>query len=371
MQVSEHKSVESFLDSVYVISHSIKTVKTYKTALNHLQRFVETHYEQNEPELLLEIKNKRTDLYQFLREFIIYLDKAGIKPKGMRGYLSGVKGYLRHQGIRINSDDFKQFVKIPKIIRMQEVPLTKEILLRVLRNSNSKLQTTILVSLSSGLRIGELVQLKLSDVDFTTNPTKLSIRGNATKTRQSRETYITTEATNALKDYLSRYFGWTERDNHFLRDTYIFGPTTSKGRKSKKPGFNVESAKLSLQQSLRTHVGNIPDLDIENENGYKAIHFHAFRKFFRTTVGNAVGRDYAEALMGHGFYMDTYYQLSEDKKRQMYLDTESNLTISDFKAAEKDMNALSLKYQKLENKIDGLFQYLKANRIDVPAHFIN
>jgi len=366
MQISNQKSSESFLDSMYIISHSINTVKTYKTALNHLQKFIEIHYEQNEYVLLSEIKDEKVDLYQFLREFIIYLDKIGIKPKGMRGYLSGVKGYLRHQGIRINSDDFKQFVKIPKLIKTREIPLTKEMLLRVLHNSNAKLQTSILVSISSGLRIGELVQLKLSDIDFTANPTKLSIRGNATKTRQSRETYITPEAANALKDYLSRYFGWTERNNQLLQDTYIFGPSTSKGRKSKLPGFNVESAKLSLQKSLRIHVVNIPDLDVENENGYKAIHFHAFRKYFRTVVGNAVGRDYAEALMGHGFYMDTYYQLPEDKKRQMYLDAEPHLTLSDFETVEKNIKKLSEKNTQLEEKFNDLLQYLRINKIEVP-----
>ncbi len=367
MQTTVHKSAESFLDSVYIISHSIKTVKTYRTALNHLQKFIAIQYEQNEPELLMEIKNDTVDLYQFLRDFIIYLDKAGIQPKGLRGYLSGVKGYLRHQGIRINSDDFKQFVKIPKIIRTREIPLTKEMLLRILHSSNSKLQTSILVALSSGLRIGELVQLKLSDIDFESNPTKISVRGNATKTRQTRETYITVEATNALKDYLSRNFNWTERTNS-LQDTYIFGPTTSKGRKSKLPGFNVESAKLSLQKSLRTYVGNIPDLDVVNENGYKAIHFHAFRKFFRTIVGNACGRDYAEALMGHGFYMDTYYQLPEDKKIRMYLDAEPYLTISDTVSMENNFKSLSEKHNSLETKVDDLLRHLRANKIEVPDY---
>jgi|APSaa5957512535_1039671.scaffolds.fasta_scaffold12836_2 integrase len=361
------KSFDSFLESVYIISHSIKTVKTYRTSLNHLQKFIDANYEQSEPEILLEIKSETIDLYQFLRDFVIYLDKAGIQPKGLRGYLSGVKGYLRHQGIRINSDDFKQFVKIPKLVRTREIPLTKEMLLRVLHNSNSKLQTAILVALSSGLRIGELVQLKLSDIDFESNPTKISVRGNATKTRQSRETYITPEATNALKDYLSRYFGWTENNSRLI-DPYIFGPTTGKGRKSKLPGFNVESAKLSLQKSLRTHVGSIPDLDVDNENGYKAIHFHAFRKFFRTIVGNAVGRDYAEALMGHGFYMDTYYQLPEDKKKLMYLDAEPYLTISDTVSMENNLKSLSGKYTSLETKVDDLLRYLQTKSIKVPDY---
>ena len=66
--------------------------------------------------------------------------------------------------------------------------------------------------------------------------------------------------------------------------------------------------------------------------------------------------------------MDTYYQLPEDKKKQMYLDAESHLTISDFQAVEKDMKVLSTKYKNLENKVDDLTQYLRTNSIDVPDY---
>ena len=132
------------------------------------------------------------------------------------------------------------------------------------------------------------------------------------------------------------------------------------------PKFTVSSAKQILQNSLRIQIEKIAELNVKNENGLRAIHFHAFRKYFRTTVGNVCGRDYAEALMGHGFYMDTYYQLPEDKKKQMYLDAEADLTISDFKAVEKDMKVLSTKYQNLENKVDDLLAYLRTNSIEVP-----
>ena len=43
-----------------------------------------------------------------------------------------------------------------------------------------------------------------------------------------------------------------------------------------------------------------------------------------------------------------------------------HLTISDFKAVEKDMKVLSTKYQNLENKVDDLMAYLRTNSIEVP-----
>ena len=118
--------------------------------------------------------------------------------------------------------------------------------------------------------------------------------------------------------------------------------------------------------ALHSLIKTIPELSVNNENGRKAIHFHAFRKFFRTTVGNVCGRDYAEALIGHGFYMDTYYQLPDEKKKEMYLDAEPHLTLSDFKEVEKNLKVLTAKNTHLEEKFNDLLQYLRTNSIEVP-----
>lgn len=357
---------KGFLDSMFVISHSKKTVSTYKTSINHLRRFLDSKYHINELELLEKITSKELDIYMVIRDFIVYLDKNGAKARAIQSYLSGLKGYLRYVGIRINTDDYKHLVKVPRRQRTREIAITKELIIKLLRNANSKLQTTVIVASASGLRIGELVQLRLSDIDFTETPTTLYIRGDSSKGKQSRETFLTAEATRTLQDYLKKNFGWEEKStNSHLKDTYIFG-RTSKEITKPKVEFSVESSAVSLQKSLVNHITNHPELNIKNENGHNAIHFHAFRKYFRTTVGNVCGRDYAEALMGHGFYMDTYYQLSEEKKRQMYLDAEPHLTISDFKEVEKNLKTLSMKFSELESKLNEFKQYAMTNSIAVP-----
>ena len=305
-------------------------------------------------------------MYTVVRDFVIYLDQKQIRPRGIQSYLSGLKGYLRYMGIKISSDDFKQFVKTPKVTKTREIPVTKEMILRILHNSSPKLQTAILICTSSGLRIGELAQLRLSDIDFESHPTKLNIRAEIAKGNMSRETFLTSEATYALQDYLKRYFDWKVNESNFhLQNIMIFG-RISDVKTGLKPKFSLESAKQILQASLRNQIEKIAELNVRNENGLRAVHFHAFRKFFRTTVGNVCGRDYAEALMGHGFYMDTYYQLPEDKKKQMYLDAEAQLTISDFKEVEKNIKKISEKNTQLEEKFNDLLQYLRTNSIEVP-----
>jgi len=98
--------------------------------------------------------------------------------------------------------------------------------------------------------------------------------------------------------------------------------------------------------------------------------FDAFRKFFRTTVGNVCGRDFAETLIGHSFYLDTYYQLPDSKKRELYLLAEPYLTVSDFETVEKNLQSLSSKHEVLEKKVQKLVEYLNKNSIAVPANLI-
>ena len=63
-----------------------------------------------------------------------------------------------------------------------------------------------------------------------------------------------------------------------------------------------------------------------------------------------MGRDYAEAIMGHHFYLDTYYNLPDDKKREMYLKAEPYLTISDYTKIEKNLKSITEKHKELEEQ---------------------
>lgn len=370
----------SYLDSIYAISHSANTVNTYRSGINHFKTFVEKNYQASVSNLIEEFKASKLEPFRILNEFIIFLDKLGKKPRSIKLWVGVISGLIRHGGFKIYSEDIRKSVKIPKGHRQREEPLTKEILVRLLRNAPIKLQTSILVAIASGMRIGELVQIKLSDVDFGSKPTKIKIRSEITKTRESRETYLTAEATNALKDYLVRFFGWKEGErNDPLMAILIFGRTSSKGDSNQNkdtwkprkklnelrctPTFVAES---SLGNSLKWHIRNIPELNKLNENGRRVIHFHAFRKYFRTVAGDATNRDFAEALMGHHFYLDTYYLQTEEKRRELYLKAEPYLTISDFAQVEKDLSKIAEKQRELEEEQLVIKRFIQKHYAHLP-----
>ena len=74
--------------------------------------------------------------------------------------------------------------------------------------------------------------------------------------------------------------------------------------------------------------------------------------------------------MGHGFYMDTYYQLPEEKKKQMYLDAEPHLTISDYEAIKHKINSFSIEQKKLKKIIEKLRSDLISNNVPVPQELL-
>lgn len=352
---------------MYIQSHSLNTKNSYKNGLIHFENFVAQKYQGTFLTIVEQIKTGKLDSYKLLNEFVAYLDSKNLKPKTIKLCISAVKGYLRYVGIKIYSEDFRQLVKLPKARRYREEPLTKEIILRVLRNVTTKLQVVILMLVASGMRIGELVQLKISDIDFESKPTRIRIRAEITKTREGRETYLTEEATKALKDYLKRFLGWNEREtNPEILDKIILQAVIRK-KKGNGPKTHSEAqiAQGILRQTLLYHIAKIPELCKQNENGSYMIHFQAFRKFFRTTVGDTVGRDFAEALMGHHFYLDTYYNLPEEKRREMYLKAEPYLTISDYAKIEKNLNKISDRQNEIEEEHQTVIRILK-NSLLVP-----
>lgn len=361
--------IQDYLDSIFVISHSKSSVHVYRSGIDHFAKFVQIKYDKTLEQVISAMKDDSLDRYKVFKDFVIYLDKEGKKPASIKIWVVGAKGFLKHCGIKIYAEDFKMSVKMPKRVQQREEPLTKEIIIRLINNVPAKLRTIILVATASGMRIGEIIQVKLSDVDFDSQPTRIKIRAETTKTRESRETFLTAEATNSLKDYLTRFFDWKKNDSNDLKDLVIFGRTKKSYRKSlaerKKTLLQTNSSVLI--NSLKKSIENIPELSKLNENGRHMVHFHAFRKYFRTVMGNAVGRDYAEALMGHHFYLDTYYNLPEEKKREMYLQAEPFLTISDYAQIEKDLRNVKQRQKQIDEKQLDLIQLIQDEHVKLPA----
>lgn len=342
--------LDEYLARVFRMAKSYQTQRSYKVSLNKFFKFLGTKNKQIS-ELLLECKQKKVDPIVVLDEFYTYMSKQNMRNRSIASYLCVVKDFLNFHELHIYSEDVKQRFRTPKTEVFYEEGLTKQILNRILHNSVPKLQAAILVACSSGIRVGELVQLRISDIDFTTSPTTIKIRRDTTKTRETRFTHITNEASKILSDYITKNL-----KNQLSSDPYIF--MKYQGEEDTFSYYKaVISSRGSLMNMLRRAVLAVPELAMKNEGGGYQIHFHAFRKWFKTQVTNAQQSDFAEALIGHKSLKLVYYKQNTQDRQKMYKKLESNLTISDFTNFENTMEELQEKLSQVEIELEKVKQW--------------
>ena len=225
--------IESFLAKKFRRSRSFATKRSYKVNLKRFAEFLLVQYNLDVNQLVTVLESKHKDPLDILDEYYTflseYLKKDG-KPYSsttIKGYVMTAKEFLNSLGCRIYIEDLKQKFTLPKRTTPYQIGITKEQINRLLRLANSNLATVILIACSSGMRISEILQLKLSDVSFDTNPTTITLRQETTKTRETRITCITSEATDALKDYLSKHMDKIVLSNCLIDNVSIY-PTYRK-----------------------------------------------------------------------------------------------------------------------------------------------
>jgi len=204
--------ITRFLEKKFRTSRSFSTKGTYNSALKKFIEFLEIQYNLDLGELLQKIETKETDPIEVLDNFYSFLaeckrensEKIGYSNQTICDYIMVAKEFLNGEGCKIYNEDVKQRFKLPRKIYVYEKGLTKDIINRIIRLANPKLAAAVLIACSSGMRIGEIVQLRFSDVDLTLDPATIIVRAETTKTQETRITHISSEAVSALNDYLSK-----------------------------------------------------------------------------------------------------------------------------------------------------------------------
>lgn len=359
------EKIEIFLDRKYRYSKSFATKRTYKAAIDKFQEFLLAKHNQRFDQTLIQLQTKVLDPLELLDEFFTFLSKyrlrngkIGHRNSAISLYITTVKEFLNSQNLHIYNEDLKHKFRLPRKETVFEEGLTKEKISRILRNSSPKLQTAILMCISSSMRLGEMVQLRISDVDFATNPTTIHLRSETTKTRETRMTHITAEATKSLKDYLRRVHNWSENR---AMDKYIFLANNRDYSNAIEYNKAVRSGCTALQQSLLLVVRSVPELYHKNENDRNSVHFHAFRAWFKTQVTNVHQSDFAEALMGHKSLKLMYYRNNPENRLKTYLEVESALTVSDLTAMENTVESLQEQVGLLTVELEKVKQWREVS----------
>lgn len=304
--------------------------------INNFERFVGELYEEKTIESVIEELKilKKTEeeryldaLYDLLQEWINWNTEQEIESSTQRTFFSYLRNYLYYRGIKTNQQDIKENLKFGKKIHVERHPLSQEeyrMIIDAIRNPKRK--ALFLLLGSSGMRIGEAMQLKKKDLDVSQERIKVNIPAEITKTRKGRSTYMSRETEKMLKPFLDDY-----ADDDFIFD---FGSTTDKSMRSARESNNLRTVLKRL---------NLDDRYPSNNHG--KITTHSFRAYFFTLATRRHGENYAHRLTGHSGYLMQYDRMTEEEKLDMYIELEQDLMIYD-----QTKNELEIEKLQKDNK---------------------
>lgn len=126
-------------------------------------------------------------------------------PNSVRLHMSAIRTFLGENRIRVDDIVWKRLrrrVSGSGAITAVRVPSPEEFR-NILSRLDIKGRALFLVLASSGMRSGETLKLKLTDVDLSSDPVRIDIKGEYAKNGNRRITFISAEATEALNLWLS------------------------------------------------------------------------------------------------------------------------------------------------------------------------
>lgn len=281
------KEVDSFLHYLKEeLNYSEYTIKNYQLDLTDFFKYVNASNID-----FLNIENIH------VRGYLKYLDTCNLKNTTISRRISALRtfyNYLLEKGfvksnIFLNVKNPKLEKKLPNYLNYTEI----EELLASIDTSNSEgLERRLLIEMfySTGCRVGEMVNVKISDIDFYNKTIKVMGKGS-----KERIVYYGDYASKYLEDYLKN------KD----RKGYLF--TNKKGEKLTIEEVEYIVRDIMKHISIKTHVTP-----------------HTLRHTFAThLLNNGADIRTVQELLGHANLSTTgiYTHVSSDRLKDVYFKT--------------------------------------------------
>ena len=281
------KEIDNFLYFLKKeLNYSDYTIKNYQLDLTDFFKYV------NKSNIdFLNIKNTH------VRGYLKYLDTCNLKNTTISRRISALRtfyNYLLEKGfvksnIFLNVKNPKLEKKLPNYLNYTEI---EELLASIDTSSSEGLERRLLVEMfySTGCRVGEMVNIKISDIDFSSKTIKVMGKGS-----KERIVYYGDYASKYLEDYLKN------KD----KKGYLF--TNKRGEKLTIEEVEYIVRDIMKHISIKTHVTP-----------------HTLRHTFAThLLNNGADIRTVQELLGHANLSTTgiYTHVSSDRLKDVYFKT--------------------------------------------------
>jgi integrase len=307
--------VESFLN----LFSSKATKKTYRWAVAEYFKSIygddELPLEERADQYFAEARNCDEDIQKFFSTI------TAKPPKTVRLMISAVRSFLIENDVELSEKFQRRLIRRAhargtRALTLDKIPSNVE-LRRVISHMPIQGKALFLTMASSGMRIGETLKLQVDDVELYETPVKVNIRGNHTKTGNSRIAFLSQEAKEAIEE-------WVKVRSSYLQAASLKSKFKKSAEDSRLFPFESNTA-LSIWNNAVRKAGWLKKDSSTNRN---TLHPHVLRKYFRTKMGAIIPVDITEALMGHeGYLTEVYRRYSPEDLGKFYLKGESALSI--------------------------------------------
>jgi integrase len=308
--------------------------------------------------ILTPLIEEKINVYKLLDKFVGFLIDGNRKLsyRSIYVYIAGVKSYLEFNDVDISPNKFKKMVTLPSKQKRNKQAIDAEDIRVILSScTNTRLKALLLVLASSGMRVGEALSLRNSDVNFDVSPAKIHIRAENTKTKQERDVYVSDEARRELKKFIDSRYG--NNDEYRKHPNHLIFPKRSLKRETVNPRMlyvRVHDQFTKLLEKV--------EMDKRNDGQLRRkVTFHTLRTFVKSTIATHTNTDFSEFYLGHSY--STYWNVKENEIKELYLKCMKFLTFLDFYTVEsvgKDFEAKLEQSNKqiftLQDKISKLEQ---------------
>ena len=299
---------------------------------------------------------------------IRYLYSQKISTQYKTVIMATIKHACDMNDVILNWKKIKKFIKNDKTgneIAGKDRGYNHEEIQKILNFSDQRLKTAFLILASTGIRIGALQSIKISDLERIDNLYKVTVY--AGDEDEQYITYCTPECAKEIDAYLEFR---TRRGEKITLDSYLLVKKFGVSSKVKGKPFKGRA----LWAILEDCISNCGLREIDHINPFKRKQvpiFHGFRKFFCTQIANTkpdIKPERRWLLEGHDLKGNdkSYVKTTEKELLEEYLKAVDNLTIDPANRLKKKVETLQIEKSQLglltkdveflKQKYDGLIR---------------
>jgi site-specific recombinase XerD len=192
------QAISQFISHLHSLDRSPNTIQAYTLDLQQFEKWFERVNDRELSPALI----TPTDI----REFKHYLiEDEELKPSSVNRKLASIRSFLKWAKSEDGIEDLPRFPQSMEQVKSAPKALDRTemhaLVRAVERYGDSRDQAIILVLLNTGLRVNELSELNLSDVEMSERKGKVVVRSG--KGQKYREVPLNAEARRSLNAYLN------------------------------------------------------------------------------------------------------------------------------------------------------------------------